>query len=366
VAGNFVRQMARAMAARGDAVRVVCVGKKDDVVVNDVGVEVVCATDVLGKTFYGNGAPDALGLGGGSVDPMAWIGAPWAVGSLAWEARNALAGCDVLVSHFVVPCGVIGGWIRGGRPHIAVVHGTDGWVLKKMPRRVQEAVLRRANLVWYSHAGLKNSVHHPEEISSWQRPMGGNDWPHQRVVHTGEALRCVVVSRLVALKGVERAVRAVGVLHQRGVPVTLCVLGDGPERAKLETLSHRVAPGVVTWMGRVDSAVRDAVLAKSNVMLHTAQMFHGRTEGAPVALVEAMEAGLAIVACDTGGVASVIETTGRLVHADANAHEIADALLEMCSERVRAKLGEAAATRAQPWRWNTTVEAMAHAARRQM
>jgi glycosyltransferase involved in cell wall biosynthesis len=117
-------------------------------------------------------------------------------------------------------------------------------------------------------------------------------------------------------------------------------------------------------MGRVDSVVRDAVFAKSNVMLHTAGTVNGRTEGAPVALVEAMEAGLAIVACDAGGVASVVGPAGRIVHGDAEEQEIANAILEMCSERVRAKFGEAGVARARNWRWDTTVEALACAVAR--
>lgn len=360
VAGSFVRAMARALVDRKHTVSVACAARRAgdvyDAPVDDRGVTVEAARYLFGETFYGAGAPDALGLGGGGGRWRARLGALDAVRSLAFTASRVIAASDAVVSHFALPCGAIAGALRGARRHVAVVHGTDGWLLARMPVAAQRALLRSASLVWYTHDALRDAVAHPAEVPSVVRPMG---WEPMREDVSSEprrgSLRVAMVSRLVPVKRVDRAVEAVGALASRGVEVTLTVAGDGPSRSSLEALASRVAPGRVRWLGAVDAPARDELLGASNVFLHTAgEIEGGRTEGAPVAVLEAMGAGLAVVACDAGGVRGLLGGAGVVTRSESTPKELADALESLGDEALRAALGERARGRAMPLCWAST------------
>lgn len=359
VAGVFVRAMARALAARGHAVSVVCAARREggafDAPVVDEGVSVSAVPYLFGQTFYGAGAPDALGLGRASLRWRASLGALDATRAIALAARRIIATSDAVVSHFVVPCGVIAGALSGARRHVAVVHGTDGWLLSRAPIAAQRAVLRGAHSVWYSHGALRASLAHPSGVASHVRPMGWEPSSGRAptVDHEG-APRVAMVCRLVPVKRVELAVAAIGALVARGVEISLTVAGDGPLRAPLESLADRIAPGRVEWLGAVDASTRDALLARSNVFLHTAgEIEGGRTEGAPVSVLEAMGAGLAVVACDAGGVRELVGEGARLVSGDASPTELADAIASLDVD-ARRSLGARARGRAWPFRWSET------------
>ena len=109
------------------------------------------------------------------------------------------------------------------------------------------------------------------------------------------------VGRLVAIKGYDVLVRAVGRLPVERRP-TVVLLGDGPERGRLGRLAEarRVdlrLPGEVThpevlpWLTAAD------------VFVHPSRrMPSGRTEGQPLAVREALAAGLPVVASALGGI----------------------------------------------------------------
>lgn len=359
VAGAFVRAMARALADRGHDIRVVCVARREgrawDEPLVDPHVAVRPVRYPFGETFYGAGAPDAL-LGAQSLPWKPWLGAPAALTAMLAAAWRELADSEALVSHFILPSGALAGLVRAGRPHVAVAHGTDGWLLARFPAAVQRAVLRGATRLWFTHTALRAALVE-SGVPSCVRPMGWERAPAPDASErSAEVPLVLMVSRLVPVKRVELAVRAVAELARDGRKVNLVVLGDGPERASLEALALRIAPGQVRWEGAVEGSVRDAWLARATVFLHTAgRLADGRTEGAPAALVEAMAAGLAVVATDHGGVREIVGDAGRVVDDRA----VAGALREVLTDDVlRGELGAKARDRAAAWRWDALAAAL--------
>ncbi len=111
------------------------------------------------------------------------------------------------------------------------------------------------------------------------------------------------VGRLVAEKRLDVLLRAWSTAAA-GRSVSLLLLGEGPEEAALRSIA---GPGV-TFTGRVDD-IAPYLKAADLFVLPSA------TEGLSNALLEALAAGLAVVATDVGGARDVVEDTvgGRLV-----------------------------------------------------
>ena len=105
-------------------------------------------------------------------------------------------------------------------------------------------------------------------------------------------------------KGPEVAVEAIGQVDG----VTLVLVGDGPDRASLQALADRVAPGRVVFRAPTD-AIHD-YLAASDALLLTS-----RTEAVPAVVIEAGMAAVPVVAARVGAVPEMLlgGETGVLV-----------------------------------------------------
>ena len=291
-AGAFVRTLAVALARRGHTIDVIApsVGRQDPL--GDRGVHVHrvrYAPRVLERTFGRFGAPDNL-----ARDPFAWPGALSFPLALARSIAEHEREWDAIVSHFVVPTSLVASRFARGRPHVAVAHGTDVHVAASIPG-LAARVLRSADaLVCVSRAlafrlDAQDAIIQPMGIDRDETRSLDRDAARARTKLT--RFTALSLARLVPIKGIDVAIRAVASLDD----VDLLIAGDGPERAGLETLARSLrAP--VRFVGHVSSIDRIALLAGSDAFVAPTRTMGLRTEGAPTSVVEAMAAGLPIVA----------------------------------------------------------------------
>lgn len=135
---------------------------------------------------------------------------------------------------------------------------------------------------------------------------------------------CIVVARLSSEKGVEHAVRGLRVLRDRGVDICLHIIGDGPERENLYRLVEDLEiTEQVTFVGEQSNDWVRAYLLK-----HRADSIYLQPsvyEAFGQSILEAMAAGMPIVAARTGGIPELIShgETG-LLHVPGAACDIAD------------------------------------------
>jgi glycosyltransferase involved in cell wall biosynthesis len=118
--------------------------------------------------------------------------------------------------------------------------------------------------------------------------------------------RGIVVANLIAYKGHADLIEAMALLEK---PPYLCLVGDGPEHGRLAALVRaRRLDHVVTLAGGVPDA--RALLASFQFAV-----LPSHQEGLPNAVLEAMAAGLPLVATEVGGVPDVVTDgeTGLLV-----------------------------------------------------
>ncbi len=151
--------------------------------------------------------------------------------------------------------------------------------------------------------------------------------------------RLVWAGRMAGEKGLPELVDAVRRLHERRHALTLAIVGDGPARPRMERLLADLPNGVVEDYGYVgDRRTYMELLRAGDLFVHPSG-----AEGVPKALVEAMAAGLAIVAADVGAVAEVLGhgERGRLVRPSdpAALADAIDGLLREPAERSRLREG---------------------------
>jgi len=119
----------------------------------------------------------------------------------------------------------------------------------------------------------------------------------------------LAIARLTPQKGVDVAVRALAALPD---DVALVVLGEGPERARLESLARELGVGRRLFLpGRVPDVT--AWLRRAVVLVHPV-----RWEGFGLGVLEAMLAGLPVVATRVSSLPELVAEgeTGLLVQPD--------------------------------------------------
>jgi glycosyltransferase involved in cell wall biosynthesis len=142
-------------------------------------------------------------------------------------------------------------------------------------------------------------------------------------------LQVLAIGRLARIKGFQILLGAMRRLAGRGVPWELRVVGDGPERGSLEAMAERF--GIrdrVRFLGPLAPSRVQAELETAAVLVVSSFM-----EGIPVVLMEAMAAGVPVVATNVGGVHELVEhgVTGRLVRPGSE-EGLAAALEDVCSD----------------------------------
>ena len=152
--------------------------------------------------------------------------------------------------------------------------------------------------------------------------------------HSGPS-RLVTVGRLQAPKDAITLVRALAAVH--GSPFETVVVGDGPDRPAVEEEVRRLGlERAVELVGERDDVPE---------LLATADLFvlSSRSEGLPLSILEAMAAGLPVVASRVGGIPEVVVDgeTGLLVP-PGDPQRLADAVERLLADpSLRRRLGEA-------------------------
>ncbi len=120
-------------------------------------------------------------------------------------------------------------------------------------------------------------------------------------------LKAVTVGRLVKWKHVDQILEALADLKGVG----LVVVGDGPERARLEALAARPElAGRVHFAGSRGREETSALMAACDLFV-----LNSSYEGLPHVVLEAMSLGLPVIATDAGGTGEVVSPgeNGRLI-----------------------------------------------------
>jgi len=231
----------------------------------------------------------------------------------AWQFRRLLRDLrpDVLVTS---NWGSIEWAMANLWPLTRHIHIEDGFgpeeSVGQIPRRVltRRLVLRRSTVVLPSATLLRLATdiwrlapsrlrHIPNGLDLRRfRPDG----PADRLAVPGSAPLVGTVATLRPEKNLSRLLRAVALLLREGTALRLAIIGEGPERPRLQALAVELGiGGSVVFAGHVP----DPAAAYRGLDLFA---LTSDTEQMPFSVLEAMASGLAVAATDVGDVRDML------------------------------------------------------------
>jgi glycosyltransferase involved in cell wall biosynthesis len=156
-------------------------------------------------------------------------------------------------------------------------------------------------------------------IAAVARPGAGPGIRLELGIAPGD-LVVMMVSILRQAKGHDLGIEAIRAIRRIRPDVRLVIVGDGPVRAELEAKAASL-PGAVTFAGHRDDVME--VLDAADVLLHPS-----RVDAFPGALLQALAAGVPVVASAVGGIPEIIKdgVDGVLTPPSDGPQALADAL----------------------------------------
>lgn len=179
--------------------------------------------------------------------------------------------------------------------------------------------------------------------SHGQRPpllvrMGVN-FPNAAVQLRAGALpqmRGIIAARMVAKKGHETLFWAIAAARANGVDLALDLFGDGPLEPQLRQLAQDLGIADLINFGGVLG--HDALMQRLGAgaydvaVLPSVTARDGDKEGIPVFLMEAMGAGLPVIATPNGGIAELVAQDCGLLVPEYDTAALADALVDLARD----------------------------------
>jgi teichuronic acid biosynthesis glycosyltransferase TuaC len=297
-AGHFVYSEAQLLARAGHEVHVFAPGTTR--ATSGDGVSVHWLSDQ--GAFGWPGAMSRL-----KERPVRWLGA----GSFALRAQRALARCGPFAriqAHFLVPCA----WpiatlaVSGSRADELelVGHGSDVRLFCRLPSALRAHIARtwlaRGARLRLTSAALASQLRaaNPELAGALcveASPIDvvsieSRDTTRQALAIPTSTQLALIVSRLIPEKRVALALRALSLIDN----LTVIVVGDGPERARLQARFPEVR--FVGYLPRPETL---SLIGAADVLVSASEH-----EGAPSVVREARALGVPVVATRAGDLAT--------------------------------------------------------------
>jgi glycosyltransferase involved in cell wall biosynthesis len=272
-------------------------------------VRAVTAHRSVAEAYAAVGADPIVVSGDAALSPRA-----------ASTIRRICRGFDVAHSHDRRSGLWTLGWPQGRR-HIARVHTLHGLPDAYLPLpdhlRPPAGLRHRVayRVVEARLMGRADAVVVPSQATLDLARTLGYRMDRAVIVHNGVDVEWIVASRgasigmltaLEPVKGIEVFLQAAALIHAREPTVRFVIFGTGSQLALLDEQARRLGLGdVVRFAGRVTAAT---ALGELRVLVVTSHF-----ETSPMAVLEAMAAGVPVVATRVGGIAELAPDGAMLI-----------------------------------------------------
>ena len=266
-------------------------------------------------------------------EPIAWSRLPWLAARLEGERVATFH------AHFAWE-GATVAWALGlltGRPWSVTVHAND---LFSEPSHLEKKLAAADALVTvcdYNIEWLRSEATYSKEI---HKVVCGVELPPAKHKPRAAGPDVLAVGRLVEKKGFDVLIAAVADLRSRGLEVSCEIVGEGPERSRLEQMASALGASVRLAGEQPNDAVLDRMWQARVICVPSRIATDGDRDSMPVVAKEAMARSVPVVGTIVGGIPEMVdESCGILVPPD-DASALADALAEiLADEEGRLRLG---------------------------
>lgn len=224
---------------------------------------------------------------------------------------------SLIHTHWIIPQGLAGSFWRliTGIPHITTSHVLDVSIAKQIPvlKILIEYVLKNCDSITvnsnYTKGQLDQYNHFSHPISVI--PMGFNS----QKIHSAapkfnkdSKISILFVGRLIIWKGVDTLIYAINHIKDIYPGIELIIIGDGPERLRLETLAKNLGLiKIVRFTGKVSDDILNRFYDLSQIFVLPSKPHEGIVmEGLGVVLLEAMASGVPVIGSNIGGIPDII------------------------------------------------------------
>jgi glycosyltransferase involved in cell wall biosynthesis len=243
-----------------------------------------------------------------------------------------------------------------GIPAVVTVHA--GLNEGSLYQRVAGLAWRRVSQILVHAEEIKPELEalgvDPEHISFSHTAIWADrfDRPGEMTPAMSDTVTIASVGRLHPMKGYRYLVEAAA-LMPADVPFRLIVAGDGPERAELAALVEQTN-SPIEFLGEISNADVPHLLWGADLYVQPSVSLPGQREAKPVAVQEAMAAGLPIVATPSGGIKDMVKdgVNGALVP-ERDPQALADALTKLMADpSARARIRETNREQGRGYDWS--------------
>lgn len=245
---------------------------------------------------------------------------------------------------------------RLAMPHLPHLHLEDGFGPEERTTQLRRRVLTRRLALRFSHVVVPSLTLRRVALETWRLPPArvhyipnGVDLTRFRpaegrvlLEHGGTGPVIGTAAALRPEKNIGRLLHAMALLRESGDDARLLILGDGPERPRLEGLAGQLGLGPsVRFLGHVGEPA--ATFRAMDLFCLSSD-----TEQMPFAVLEAMASGLPVVSTDVGDVAKMLPQDSRAQVVRADDAALAGALCGLLRDAaLRQRLGAANRARAE-------------------
>ncbi len=274
---------------------------------------------------------------------------------------------DGTIAFFGIPCGALALWFkwRFGIPYVVSLRGSDVPGYSEKYDRLYLFLAPLVRLVWRRALTVVPNSQGLAELAAKTAPgqtfeiiPNGVDTEEFRPDPERERdgyFRILSVSRLTPRKGIRFLVRAMMILKEKaGEKVELWIAGDGEEKAELEALAKKCGVSKkVKFFGAVPHEELRKYYGLADVFC-----LPSLNEGMSNTVLEALAAGLPVVATVTGGTEELIrDGENGLFVTQQSPEDLAEKLGKLLSdEPTRLCMGEASRKRAEEMSWKAVAE----------
>jgi len=346
-AGNFIHELASALAADGVGVSVAAPADK-----GGGSFQVMDGVSVERFRYFWPSHLQGICYGGSIIsnmraNPLLWLELPFFVLSYFYTALRLSAESDIIHAHWVLS-GALAVAVKKvtGKPVVLTVHGSDlnarpgnrlasmaySWIFNS-----SDLVIAVSNKL---RDGILPLVKDRSKVLVVRNCVDLSKFKPEEKGRKDEGKTILFVGRLTRDKGVGYLVEAFGAVVGAHPDAKLVLAGDGPMKAELVKMAEEAGlESKVEFLGFVSHDMLPDLYRNAAVLV-----LPSLSEGFPLSLVEAMSCGLPAVATRVGGVPEAIVEgeTGLLVE-PGDVRGLSEALRRVLADgALRRRMSEAA------------------------